>query len=98
MTKIVALHTVVHGKAETALPNTPFEVDEATAAELIACGAAREPTEAEVALWPTVEATAASTKKRGRKKSESPSDEAADEGGGDEGADDEGGDPVSDLT
>ena len=61
MPKLVALHTIVYGKGETALPNTPFDVDADTAAELFEIGAVREPTEAELAFW------GAAPKKRGRK-------------------------------
>ena len=52
---IVANHTVVYGNGETALPNTPFDPGKEVGEELLACGAAREPTEAELAAWALVE-------------------------------------------
>lgn len=52
---IVANHTVVYGNNETALPNTAFDPGKEVALELLACGAAREPTEAELAAWALVE-------------------------------------------
>jgi hypothetical protein len=54
---IVANHTVVYGNGETALQNTPFDPGKEVAEELLACGAAREPTEAELAAWELVEAS-----------------------------------------
>lgn len=82
MPKLVALHTVVYGKGETALPNTPFTVDEAAAAELLEAEAAREPTEAEAALWGED-----APKKRGRKAKGDADAPAAPEGEGDPDAD-----------
>ena len=48
--KLVAIHTVVYGKGQTAAPNTPFDAGD-DAAFLIEQGAAREPTDFELAVW-----------------------------------------------
>jgi hypothetical protein len=64
---IVAVHTIVYGKGQTAEPGSLFDPGAELSAELLASGAAREPTEIESAAWALTEAAKAPQEKKSAK-------------------------------